>query len=232
MRRRHLIEIHEQPWCPAAVRDGATDCLHAIAVIGRQFHGTIPLLRRALARTGTHRIVDLGSGGGGPWLALHRQLTTGGGEPVSITLTDLLPNRAALEAAHARAPEQISFVAQPVDATGVPADLTGVRTLFTTFHHFEPPTARAILQDAVRDGQGIAIFEQTRRSLPAMLFMAVLAPLAYLAVLLVRPFRWSRLFWTYVIPAIPLVLLVDGVVSCWRTYTEDRVPRFRTVTKQ
>ena len=36
--RRQWIEIHDQPWCPAAVRDGATDCLKLFAVIGRQFH--------------------------------------------------------------------------------------------------------------------------------------------------------------------------------------------------
>jgi hypothetical protein len=34
----------------------------------------------------------------------------------------------------------------------------------------------------------------------------------------IRPFRWSRLLWTYLIPIIPLVLLFDGVVSCLRTY--------------
>ena len=34
----------------------------------------------------------------------------------------------------------------------------------------------------------------------------------------IRPFRWSRLFYTYVLPIIPLVLLFDGLVSCLRTY--------------
>jgi hypothetical protein len=35
---------------------------------------------------------------------------------------------------------------------------------------------------------------------------------------LIRPFRWSRLLWTYLVPIIPVVLLFDGVVSCLRTY--------------
>ena len=34
----------------------------------------------------------------------------------------------------------------------------------------------------------------------------------------IRPFRWSRLFWTYVVPIVPFVVLFDGVVSCLRTY--------------
>jgi hypothetical protein len=46
---------------------------------------------------------------------------------------------------------------------------------------------------------------------------------------LIRPFRWSRLLYTYVIPIIPLVLLFDGVVSCLRTY---RPQELREITKK
>jgi hypothetical protein len=219
VRRRHLLEIHEQPWCPAAVRDGATDCLRLIAVIGRQFQGALPLLRRALALGESDRILDLCSGGGGPWLALAQHLERLDGSPLPIFLTDLYPNQQALAAAQALAPDQIRIVRESVDATRVPPELTGLRTLFTAFHHFEPATAQAILQDAVDAGEPIAIFEQTRRSVFAQLFMFILAPLAFLAVPLIRPFTWSRIFWTYFIPAIPAVLLFDGIISCWRTYT-------------
>ncbi len=112
---------------------------------------------------------------------------------------------------------------RPVDATDVPVDLPGLRTLFTAFHHFDPTDARAVLQDAVDAGQGIAIFEQTQRSIAGLLFMLLLPLLALLATPLLRPFRWSRLFWTYVIPAIPLVLCFDGIVSCLRTYSDDEL---------
>ena len=223
MRRRHLIEIHEQPWCPQAVRDGATDCLRLIAIVGRQFDEALPLIRRSLSMSGAQRIIDLGSGGGGPWLALYSRLRFDDGTPVPITLTDLLPNLQSLRAAQTEAPAQIDYVENSVDATAVPAALQGLRTLFTTFHHFEPPAAQAILQDAVSAGNGIAIFEQTRRAPAAFVFMAILAPIALLGVPLIRPFRWSRIFWTYVLPAIPAVLFFDGVVSCWRTYTEPEL---------
>jgi hypothetical protein len=35
----------------------------------------------------------------------------------------------------------------------------------------------------------------------------------------IRPFRWKRLLWTYVIPLIPLTCLWDGLVSACRAYT-------------
>ena len=45
-------------------------------------------------------------------------------------------------------------------------------------------------------------------------------PLAMLALTpRIRPFRWSRLIFTYVLPAIPLLGLVDGIVSMLRIYS-------------
>ncbi len=35
----------------------------------------------------------------------------------------------------------------------------------------------------------------------------------------IRPFRWGRLLFTYLIPIVPLFVLWDGVVSALRTYT-------------
>jgi hypothetical protein len=31
--------------------------------------------------------------------------------------------------------------------------------------------------------------------------------------------RWSRLVWTFVLPVVPVVLWVDGVLSCLRSYS-------------
>jgi hypothetical protein len=39
----------------------------------------------------------------------------------------------------------------------------------------------------------------------------------------IRPFRWSRLFWTCLIPLVPIVALFDGLVSCLRTYNVEEL---------
>jgi hypothetical protein len=213
MRRFHLYEIHEQPWCPAEIRDGATDCLRAIATVTQQYRFVLPLLQQGIEKTGAHCIVDLCSGGAGPWLNLAPRLQKKLGRPVTVVLTDLFPNwQGTMTGA------EVIYVPFPVDATQVPAALPGFRTLFTAFHHFDEDTARAILQSAVDEGQGIAIFEQTRRSPLALVVMLLLPLLAVLLTPFLRPLTWQRLFWTYVLPAIPLVLMHDGIVSCLRTY--------------
>jgi hypothetical protein len=105
----------------------------------------------------------------------------------------------------------------------VPQRLTGFRTILTAFHHFQPADARAILASAVRAGQGIAIFEAAART-PRVLGMVLGMPLAvWLLTPLIRPFRWSRLFWTYVLPVIPAAMMFDGLVSCLRIYTPDEM---------
>lgn len=221
MPRLHLFEIEDQPWCPAAVRDTLTDTLAFVLNRTNRYGPIVPRLRRALERTGARRILDLCSGAGGPWLRLLPQLEGGGaGEPrIDILLTDRYLNRPALERVRGASGHRIDFHPHPVDATRVPPELDGFRTLFTAFHHFRPADARAILEDAVREGQGIAIFEVNERRLLSLLILAF-APLAVLfAVPFLRPFRAAHLLWTYVIPVAPVAALVDGVVSCLRAYS-------------
>jgi hypothetical protein len=90
--------------------------------------------------------------------------------------------------------------------------------MFTSFHHFSPEEARAVLQNAVDAGEGIGIFEITRRALSTIALTVAWDLMLFVCTSWIRPFRWSRLLWTYLVPIIPLVLLFDGVVSCLRTY--------------
>ena len=112
----------------------------------------------------------------------------------------------------------VTFYPASVDATRVPRELAGLRTMFTSFHHFSQEEARAILQDAVDAGECIGTFEISRRAPLTVLFTFAFAFALVVGTPWIRPFRWSRLLWTYLIPIIPLVLLFDGVVSCLRTY--------------
>lgn len=219
IKRKHLLEIHEQPWCPLVIRTGALDCLRMVATIGAQYHSVVPVLQDSFNHAQSAQVIDLCSGGGGPWLSLYKKVTAANGAPLPVILTDLYPEKDAFARAEAISKGVVTGYPFMVDATQVPDDLVGFRTLFTAFHHFEPEAAQAILQNAVDSHQGIAIFEQTQRSVPAILFMFVLPLVALLVVPFVRPFSWTRLLFTYLIPAIPLVLCIDGIVSCLRTYT-------------
>jgi hypothetical protein len=221
VKRRQLIELEDLPWWPRVFRDAATDYLVTVIHHAKVYDGHAPRLAAAIKRTGSGRIIDLCSGGGGPWPTLLPALRACGLD-VPVYLTDKYPNAAAFRRVAAITPG-VAFEPEPVSATKVPARLTGFRTVFTAFHHFSPADARAILTAAVKDCVGIFVAEAMPRR-PAALAMQVLVPLAVLALTpAVRPFRWSRLFWTYLVPVLPPAILFDGVVSCLRTYTPDEM---------
>lgn len=218
MKRRHLIELEDQPWFPATIRDLATDYLQFIQAHFRLDRAMSPHIRRILETAGTRRIVDLCSGGSGPLLLLVRDLADAGVD-VRATLTDLYPNAAAFTEIANASNGRIGFEARSVDARAVPASLVGLRTIFNGFHHLKPADASAVLHAAASARQPIAIFEVSERS-PKALVSIFLTPLAvWISTPFMRPFLWRRLFWTYVIPLVPFTCLWDGIVSQLRAYT-------------
>lgn len=251
MRRIQFIEIHDQPWFPSSLRDGVTDALQFGFNLLNSYAPIVQLLEQALNATHTptdsgpsedgESIVDLCSGGAGPWLDLSRRLKsqrlrsgklksqdTGREAPqvdIAISLTDKYPNLRAFQKIKEASEDRITFYPNSVDAMNVPADLKGLRTMFTAFHHFPPEEARAILQNAVDAGEGIGIFEVPRRSPLTIALVFALILLLFLGTPWIRPFRWSRLLWTFLIPIIPAVLLFDGVVSCLRAYSPQELKK-------
>ncbi len=219
MRRIQFIELHDQAWVPESARDAVTDALQFVFNLAKVYAPIVPRLHQALVCAGTNRIVDLCSGGGGPWLWMQREFEAKENFPVDVCLTDKYPNRSAFERVRNFSGGKIRHVAEPVEVMNIPPELRGFRTIFTSFHHFRPREARIILQNAVDSGQGIAIFEIPHRR-AMTIFQTLFVPLiALLVVPFVQPFRWSRLLWTYVIPFVPVAMLFDGIVSCLRAYS-------------
>jgi hypothetical protein len=173
----------------------------------------------ALVReTGAERIVDLCSGGGGAAAELAEPVSTAVGRKVEVVLTDLYPNIPAFKE-RTRDRPGVKYRADSVDARRLPGDLNGLRTLFASFHHFNPEDASEILRGSVDQRQPIAVFEFTERGPVMILYNLFCSALSMLLIVpLIRPFRWKRVLWTYVIPAAPLATQWDGVVSCLRSY--------------
>ena len=217
----HLLEIEDEPWCPRAIRDGGTDWLQFLANFHKGFNVIGVRLREAMRRVGSDRIVDLCSGGGGPWQTLAPLLAQSGG--VTVQLTDFYPNRAAHERVSAESAGRVTHVSEPVDAMDVPSTFDGVRTMFNSFHHFRPHDARAILADAVMKRRAIVVVEGADNRLFGILFILLMPLMMLVLTPLIRPFRWSRIVLTYVLPAIPLLCLFDGIVSMLRIYSPDEM---------
>ncbi len=222
MGRPHLFEFLDQAWYPAPFRRMQTDYLRFVHSAQVGPHPAATVLARALRRTGATQVVDLCSGGAGPWPRLQPELARAG-IVVSVKLTDLHPTPDALLSSGVLPDGRIGYVAEPVDAMAVPEHLRGMRTLFEGFHHFRPDQARRVLLSTVAASAPIGVFEV---AMPRPLAL-VLAPALVLGTILAyflvtptfRPRTLSRFLWTYPLPVVPLATSWDGIVSFLRVYT-------------
>jgi hypothetical protein len=214
-----LFEIHEQPWFPQFLREQFVDSLQMILEVTNTYQPIATLLRSRLEECSSERVVDLCSGAGGPWPSLLRHFEMHGEPAPEVLLTDKYPSTTKLQDVASPTANRIHFLSDSIDATRVPKYLRGFRTLFSSFHHLNPAEARSLLQDSVSKRQAIGVFEAPARHTLTLLSLLLIPIGTWLFVPFRRPFRWSRLLWTYLIPVIPFVLFFDGLISCLRAYS-------------
>ncbi|RDW85556.1 hypothetical protein BP5796_03881 [Coleophoma crateriformis] len=147
---------------------------------------------------------------------------------VQFVLTDIHPHIPDWTEASKRS-ENLSFIATPVDAANAPTDITsqegkGIFRLYNlAFHHFDDDLGSAILKNTLETADGFGIFELQERTVSSFITMCLLGLLFFL----ITPFYFWRspghLFFTYVIPIIPAVLVFDGYVSSLRTRSPEEI---------
>ncbi|MGQ3685645.1 MAG: hypothetical protein ACUBOA_11670 [Candidatus Loosdrechtia sp.] len=231
MKRIHFFELEDKRWFPATFRNLLTDSLQFGITAFQLYEPIIPLLKKVLQHMNTTQIVDLCSGASGPWTYL--QLVTMQEQgAITVTLTDKYPNLHAFERISKLSKGQIHYLREPVDAAKVPEDIKGVRTIFTGFHHFRPELAKAILQNAVDQRVAICIFEFTERRLQNLLLTPIITPLTiFLTTPFMKPITFSRIFWTYFIPVVPLAISWDSIISNLRTYSIKELRELTSAVK-
>ncbi len=222
MERLHLLELEDQAWFPEVLRDAGVAYLRFVADLTGQPDGIRPLVESALERSGEKEILDLCSGGGGPAISIVRALWRSGRD-VRLTLSDFFPSESARARVASEGDERIRYLAESVDATATPPELAGLRTFFNAFHHFRPEAATRILAGAVADGRPIVAVEVLQRRIPVLIGICFSVFVVPFVVPFLRPFRLAWIPFTYLIPAIPLLVLWDGLVSTLRIHDRDEL---------
>ena len=229
MKRLHLFEFEDFPWFPAVIRDSATDYLRFMIEKLRFYDSAVPYIKKVLQKTGLSSVLDLCSGGGGGMLDVYNELNKRSAQNITITLSDKYPNIPAFEEINRITNGGIKYINTSIDALDVPAYIKGVRTMFSAFHHFTPAQAELILKNAVENDAPVAFFDGAGNKFIIALSIALLHPfIFFFATPFIKPFRFSRLFFTYIIPLIPVTTIWDGIASAFRFYSE---PEIRSLVK-
>jgi hypothetical protein len=226
MSRIAAPELEDHPAFPVVLRDAMTAYLRVASEALGVSGVAAPLVLEAMDSIGSNHIVDLCSGGGGPVLSLVERLRRKHGREATATLTDKFPNAVAFARAESEFPGFVSGRRESTDATAVPEELVGVRTIFNAFHHLPPEIATAVLADAARKRQPILTFEIVERSWQGAVISLGTPASVYAFTPFIRPVSASTLALTYLVPVLPLLVGWDGFASCLRAYS---VPELETM---
>jgi len=219
-----LFEFEDQSWFPNFLRESMTDYLRLIFKACSMYEPTVPLILDCLNKTNSYQIIDLCSGGGGPVEHIYNDLKKQSNTEINIILTDKFPNIDAYKFIFSQTNGKISFIKNSIDASNVPKDLVGLRTIFSGFHHFSTSYAKEAIKDAVKAKSGIAIFDGGDKNLFFILLILIAHPLGFIFLTpFIKPFRISRIFFTYLIPIIPFCTLWDGIISTIRLRSSTKL---------
>ncbi len=228
-----LLELHDLECLPASLRNMFTDFISYFESLKQIYAPVAGLLEPIAAMNESFKIIDLCSGAGSPAITVMNASKPEIAYRIEIVLTDKYPNMAAFKSISDNTDGRIKYIAEPVDALNLPESLLGFRTFFSAFHHFDEASAASILANAVDKRQGIGIFEYTDRYMIKFLIPFGLALQLWLLLKfsLLKPFRWQRLFWTFLVPVLPVMVFWDCFVSCMRSYSinelEELIMPFR-----
>ncbi|MCX7878030.1 MAG: hypothetical protein N2510_05230 [Ignavibacteria bacterium] len=220
MRRYHFAETEDKKWLPGSIRSYMVDYLRFMGEILDVYRPSYEIIRKLCRETGERKITDLCSGGGGISLRLAEELKD---EIDSIVLSDLYPNTDSFRYLASRN-SKISFITEPVDARDVPDSLKGIRTIYSSIPHFSPDEVKDIFRSSFTSSNPIAVFEAAERKISHLLVILIFTPiLFFLFTPFIRPFRFGRLFFTYVFPVVPVLTTFDGIVSVLRMYKSEEL---------
>lgn len=223
--RLQLFEFNDLSFVPAAVRDTVVESLGDTLAWGHILSGLVDPLEACLAATGCREVLDIGSGAGRPAAILLDEFHRCGHTPPRFLLTDLHPQPHDWAVLAAERPGVLAFESTSVDATAVPAHLGRgrLRTIINVLHHLPPELARAVLHDALLNGEGVFVAEGfERRPIGFVTMWPTGLPALLVNPLLTRRDRLAKVALAWLTQRRqPSIGLWDGLVSTLRIYTPD-----------
>ncbi|MEM9718931.1 MAG: hypothetical protein AAGA10_06780 [Bacteroidota bacterium] len=188
MKRKEVPQFINQRWVPQLFKDLVYEFMTWFVGKIHAAKPFMPILNEALTHTHSNAIVAIDHGIGAGFETVEPYLE----DDISV--------------------EQISIDQFKAEQSALYVSVNG-------FHQLSPDRAAHLLQEVAHRKHPIAILEGNNDSLWQVVGMLVFVPLTViLTAPFVKPFRVTRLLFTYVIPILPLLTLMDGFLALFKLY--------------
>ncbi|MCI4669846.1 MAG: hypothetical protein MRZ79_17050 [Bacteroidia bacterium] len=96
---------------------------------------------------------------------------------------------------------------------------SGLYVSVNSFHQLPMKKAKNLLEGISKSQNPIVVLEGNNDSLWQVVGMTVFVPLTViLTAPMVKPFRWSRIIFTYLLPILPFITFLDGFLALFKLY--------------
>lgn len=188
MKRRHVPQFTNQTWFPTYLKQCIFEFMTWFVGKVQAAKPFMPVIDEGLSHTSSHQIVVIKSNFGAGFETLKPFLDT------SITIQETSFEN--LETKH-----------------------NGLYVSVNSFHQLRPKDAKNLLETIAENGHSIAVLEGNNDSLWQVVGMTIFVPLTVLLTApFVKPFRFGRLIFTYLIPILPIITLIDGFLALFKLY--------------
>lgn len=188
MKRHHVPQFTNQTWFPQYLKNCIFEFMTWFVGKTRAAHPFLPVIKRGLEKTSNSTIINIDS-----------QLGAG-----FETVQPLLDKNVVVK----------NILLKDFEAKEI-----GLYLSVNAFHQLKVHEAKDLLTQIAESRNPVAIVEGNNDSLWQVVGMTVFVPLTILLTApFVKPFRFGRLIFTYLIPILPIITLIDGFLALFKLY--------------
>ena len=189
MRRKQITQIINTKWCPQLIKQLCSEFLSWFVLKVNATKPFIPVIENALLESKINKIINLES-------------TIGAG----------------IETVKPFLKQQPAITSIPLSKINTQQQ-RGMYLFVNAFHQLPAISAKKTLEEIAKSRNPVVVVEGNNDSLWQLVGMTIFLPVTViLSAPFVKPFRWSRILFTYIIPVLPVIMVIDGCIGLLKLY--------------
>ena len=164
-----------------------------------------------LAVADNKKIIDLCGGSGLPAIYISKKLKK---SEVTTTLTDIYPQSTPTLI-------NVNYSPESIDVFDIVPDDSNLYTMYNSFHHFTEHGQKKLINRMVSNNSPFIFVEILKQGLLSLLQVFVASTVGVILLTpIIRPFKWHRILFTYILPVNVLTVLTDGIISVFKSKSQ------------